>query len=189
MLQQKYVQATSIEKSETKTRTTQYRKRQAEVHCAFALIVIRTLWRVVFVSSTSWSQDSTYNDTTSCPQTRCLPPLSNWLGCCREQALTGTPLPPGVCLPKSAKAGVKSGPQGNMRGSRVRIGNLGWLICTHEEAQKSLKHTSSDSFRARKLPQTSVMLWADEVSPGLSTKGISSWATRMSVAVSRDDWR
>lgn len=47
----------------------------------------------------------------------------------RKHALTGTPLPPGVCLPKSAKAGVKSGPRGKIRGSRVRIGNLGWLIC------------------------------------------------------------
>lgn len=50
-------------------------------------------------------------------------------------------LPPGACLPKSAKAGVKSGPRGRIRGSRVLSGNFGWLICavsrTHKRAAQS----------------------------------------------------
>jgi hypothetical protein len=77
--------------------------------------------------------------------------FSKWFDC-RWLVLTGIPLPPGVCLPKSAKAGVKSGPRGKIRGSRVLIGNLGWLICMKK--QNSLKHKCSNTFSARKLRQT-----------------------------------
>lgn len=132
-----------------KTRLSYCSKNDTEVHCAFVLIfmcITKDSLCLFYFLITGLSIQKP-------PQTRCLPQLSIWLGCCRELALTGTPLPPGVCLPKSAKAGVKSGPRGKMRGSRVRIGNLGWLICTHEEAQKSLKHTCPCAFSARKFPQ------------------------------------
>lgn len=76
--------------------------------------------------------------------------VSNLLGF-RELALTGTPLPPGVCLPKSAKAGVKSGPRGKIRGSRVRIGNLGWLICMKKKSKAQHKLQSNQCHKDKNL--------------------------------------
>lgn len=53
--------------------------------------------------------------------------------------LTAAPRPPVICLPKSANAGVKSGPLEITLESTARDGNLFWFICvTH-----SIHNTSS----------------------------------------------
>lgn len=48
-------------------------------------------------------------------------------GCCTS--LTAAPRPPLICLPKSAKAGVKSGPLEMALESTARDGALCWFIC------------------------------------------------------------
>lgn len=53
--------------------------------------------------------------------------------------LTAAPLrPPLICLPKSAKAGVKSGPREITLDSTARVGSLFWLICRHRERDGEL---------------------------------------------------
>lgn len=65
--------------------------------------------------------------------------LASW----GKLTLPDTFLPPEVCLPKSAKAGVKSGPRGNIRGSRVLNGNFGWLTWVVEQNKQGVAAITS----------------------------------------------
>lgn len=63
--------------------------------------------------------------------------------------LTAAPRPPLICLPKSAKAGVKSGPLEIALESTTREGNLFWFICTSYNMQS----TSSQTHTWKRCPE------------------------------------
>lgn len=78
-------------------------------------------------------------------------------GCvCVNVWLTAAPRPPVICRPKSAKAGVKSGPLEIALESTTRDGSLFWFIWETHNIQNTLSHTQKTNSRGSTDPLTIV---------------------------------